>query len=467
MNKPFRVLKLVLLAAALFFLVFSLVAVSQLGRIGIRGLTGGGDKGTLSDLFPLPESQIVTGLVDSLDNRFYYSSKLNYPKLYTAALEGARGELKERGVAWDFQKIDPWDTEEGARESFEKEFDRALEAGKSAKDLGKHDLAFAGANALLKSLGRSHSYFLYPPGHPKGFPVSGSFVGIGAAIGKMEDGALYFSKIFHGSPAEKAGLMVFDRPVLVDGKQAPNDPAALAAMVRGERGTKVKLTIERQGQRLEFEIQRDKVDLPTAEARIVEDGKYHWAVVELSGFEPEAYKKLLELIRDLGVFSPGVDGIVLDLRGNPGGDLEILRLCLSWFLPRDATSCVFVDEAGSRKIYASRGPVTDKPVVVLIDGHSASASEIFAAAMQEYHRATIIGKKSAGAVEVGNVVPLAYGAEAMITIAQVYTASDKIMEGVGVIPDIESGLTDKDVLAGRDPCLDKAMEALRNEKEPK
>lgn len=467
MSRIFRVLKFALLAFSLSLLVFSLVVINRLGKLGPRSPTSNSYTGALSDLLYQPESRAVPRLVSWLDYRFYDSRKLDYPKLYNAALEGIKVELKDRGVTWDFAKIDPWDTEDGARESFEKEFDKALEAGKSAKDLGRHDLTFAGEDALLKSLGRSHSYFLYPPGHPKGFPVSGSFVGIGASIGKMEDGTLYFSKIFHGSPAERAGLLAFDRPVAVDGKPAPNDPAALAAMVRGERGTKVKLTIERQGKRIDFEIERDTVEPPTVEARIVEDGKYHWAVIELSGFEPEIYRKLRKLINALKIFGSDVDGIVLDLRGNPGGDIEILQLCLSWFLPKDAEICVFEDEIERRTIYAHGEPATDKPVVVLIDGHSASASEIFAATMQEYQRATIIGAKSAGAVEAGNVVALDYDAEAMITVAQVYTSGGKLLEGVGVVPDIESGLTDKDVIAGRDPCVDKALEALRLSREGK
>lgn len=420
--------------------------------------------GDQSDFTASQESRFVVEVVYDLEQVYYDPESLNYPSLYNSALEGVSNELKEHGVKWRYSEISRDVDSYDARVDFQSQFNDAMTAGRRAPGLGEHDLAFAGTDRMLESLHRSHCYFVYPKGHPKrplGYSDDDSFIGIGVVMEKLDEGIVYFSKVIRRSPAERAGLKPCDVLKAVDGQPLPDDFQKISPMIRGKKGTKVLVSIERQGQKMDFEIERDSVAPPYAEGQLVQDGKYRWSEVELSGFNEISYHRLLNLNHDPGVFGPRADGIILDLRGNPGGSILILEQLLGWFLPAGTKAFITQDENGRHLFATLYAPVTEKPMVILIDGNSGSASEIFSAAMQESGRAVIVGKKSAGAVEVGSLILVDYGAEILITSAQVYTASGKPLEGVGVTPDYEVGRTAKDVLAGRDPCLDRAIEILK------
>lgn len=198
------------------------------------------------------------------------------------------------------------------------------------------------------------------------------------------------------------------------------------------------------------------------------DDEHEWSYVKFSGFEDESYSDFVDLYHDPGIFFMSVQGVVMDLRGNPGGSDLVLKEMLSVFLEKGTIAFYAKSEKGGTDVFSTmHGPITKLPLVVLIDEHSGSASEIFAAVIQESGRGTIVGKKSSGAVEVGAIFKLDYNAQVMITLAQVYTAEGKCLEKVGVTPDYEAKQSFANQLNDEDPCLEKALEILKEKCEDK
>lgn len=414
------------------------------------------------------EAQFVIGVVYDLNAYYYSADSLNYPDIYDAALDGVRGELKERGVEWSFKKIPEDATQYQSQSDFREQFVAVCKAEESLKDLGEHDLAFAATDKMLASLGRSHTYFVYPPGHrknPLGVEDHATFGGIGVTL-KVIDGQFFCGRMITGGPAEKVGLKSFDRITAVNKNPVPEKLSELVSRVRGPEGTKVLITVERQGRAMDFEITRAAIQPIYANGEIVEDGKFRWGVVAISQFDDISLSNMTSLEKEKKVFS-GVDGVIIDLRGNPGGYITVLKSMLEWFLPAGTETFMLSDDQQQMMFSTQHGPISDKPVVILIDGGSASASEIFTAVMQERHRATIVGEKSAGMVEVAGKIYLEYGAEMLITRQQLVTAGGLNMEGSGVSPDREVKETKEDASAARDAAMEMAKNILRDHYEGK
>lgn len=194
--------------------------------------------------------------------------------------------------------------------------------------------------------------------------------------------------------------------------------------------------------------------------KIIHGKNHDWSYVRFQNFNKTAYSQFVDLYHDPGIFKMSVSGVILDLRGNPGGSHQTLKAMFSVFL-RDGTEVFSTKGHKMNETFTVRGePTTLLPLVVLIDEHSGSASEIFAGVVQETHRGVVIGKKSMGAIEVGNMIKMLHESRMMVTIAQIYTAEGRCFEGVGVEPDFEAERTEADIIEGKDPCIDKAKEVL-------
>lgn len=419
----------------------------------------------------IQEAQLLANLTYELEELYYDPDVLDPEKLYNAALEGVRGELKNHGVDWKYNKIEETFTRYGASQKFLSEYSRARGVATKLSDLGERDLIFAAADKMLNSLGRSHTYFVYPKWHSRrvaAYDID-TFVGIGVVIEVTGDDMVYLSRVCKRGPADRAGLRVNDQLLEIDGQVVTTDLMRLTKLIRGDEGTKVKVGVRRGAEKKEFLVDRGYVSPEYGNGWAEQDGEFRWAVLELAGFNKVSMSSLESAATEVGLFRGRIDGLVIDLRGNPGGDLELVRDLMEWFLPIH-TEAFYTEnqnrnrkEAGGRLRFITRDlPKFNGPVVILLDGSSASGSEIFSAVMREQGRAVIVGKKSAGAIEVGTrVEKIGFDAEAVITIDQIYTAGGKNFEAVGVSPDYAVDRTKEDVLAGRDPYLDKAKELLR------
>ncbi len=287
---------------------------------------------------------------------------------------------------------------------------------------------------------------------------SGTFEGIGAYV-TMKEGRLMIVSTFKDQPAEKAGLRRNDIVLKVDDTPIENMSIYEAiSLIRGPAGTPVRLTILREGEEpFEVEIIRARIEIPVVESEMREDGI---AYVSLLDFSSDASVKLDKAIQEMLKQNP--KGLILDLRGNPGGWLNEAVLVSSLFLPKDSVVVIERYKNADPEILRTphRPTVPDLPMVVLVDGGSASASEIVAGALQDHGRAILIGEQTFGKGSVQWPHELSNGAELRVTVARWFTPNDRAIHGQGLTPDIEVKRTEEDIDAGRDPQLDRAVEYL-------
>lgn len=312
---------------------------------------------------------------------------------------------------------------------------------------------------LIEAAGDPHTEYLNQE-DSKEFDeqLNGSFEGIGAELSKEESFIVIVAPIA-GFPAEKAGLKPGDKIVEIDGQTAYDISVSDAVKkIRGPKGTDVKLKVSRDQQTLDFTITRDTIKLPSVESEIV-DGNI--GVMRISRFGEDTVELATKAANDFR--SKNVKGVVLDLRGNPGGLLESsVGLSSLWL---DEGDLILQEKRGDSiiKSYRSDGSAVLKgiPTVVLIDNGSASASEITAGALKDNNAAKIIGEKSYGKGSVQEVRKLLDGGVLKVTIARWYTPGGRNIDKQGIEPDKKVGISEKDIKAKRDPQQDAALNSLR------
>jgi carboxyl-terminal processing protease len=289
---------------------------------------------------------------------------------------------------------------------------------------------------------------------------SGSFEGIGAFV-SMRDGRLIIVNPMRDQPAEKAGMHRGDIVLQVDDTPIENMSIYEAiTLIRGPAGTPVRLTVLREGEEpFEVEITRARIEIPVVESEMRDDGIGY---VQLFEFSSDASAKLSEAVEEL--LAQDAKGLILDLRGNPGGWLNEAILSAGVFLAQDQVVLIERMKDGTERIFES----PDKPIapeismVVLVDGASASASEIVAGALQDHGRAVLVGERTFGKGSVQLPHELSNGAELRVTIARWFTPDDRAIHGEGLEPDIVVELSQEDLDAGLDPQLERAVEYLLN-----
>jgi len=291
--------------------------------------------------------------------------------------------------------------------------------------------------------------------------ISGSFEGIGAMVRMREDGRLEIVEPFEGQPAFEAGLRAGDIILEVDGTPIKNMTIMEAvALIRGPKGTPVHLKVMREGLKEPFEVTiiRQRIEIPIIETKWLDEDI---AYVRLREFNAVAPDKLRDTLREMLARNPR--GLIFDLRGNPGGLLSSAVDVGSLFLPKDTVLLLERFRDGTEQRYTTRGrPVAlDIPLVVLVNGATASASEIVAGAIQDHGRGVLIGEKTFGKGSVQMPNTLSDGSELRVTIARWFTPEGRAIHGEGLEPDIVVEMTPEDVDAGRDPQLDRAVKYLQ------
>lgn len=315
-------------------------------------------------------------------------------------------------------------------------------------------------SGMIRALGDPHSSYLDPVEYESfQIDLGKDLEGIGAEVEQAGDYVRIVSPI-PGSPAEAIGIHPGDLIVKVDDTDITGmDLLAVVKMVRGPAGTKVHLTIQREGENklLEFDIVRAKITIPSVESKLL-DGNVGY--VKINNFGANTTNDLAVQLKALLAQKPA--GLVLDLRGNPGGYLDTGIAVASQFI----ADGVIVRERfgdGTEQTHAalSGGLATKIPLVVLIDKGSASASEIVAGAIQDTHRGTIVGETSYGKGSVQTLLPLS-GDNGMVrvTIARWLTPEGRSIHQLGITPDVTVEMTDDDRAAKRDPQLDQAVQLL-------
>ncbi|MEK9185969.1 MAG: S41 family peptidase, partial [Patescibacteria group bacterium] len=351
----------------------------------------------------IQDAELVFQASEVLKSSYYNPAALNWPKLYNGALNGMATDLKNRNVEFASEKIKDDASKEEAEKVFKDEFKKARDAIKDQQGIPKHLLEFSAVRYLLMTVDDSHTSFMDPEVY-RDFNQrfkEGSYSGIGVIIKKLEDNFYYLIDVFPNGPASKAGLKPYDQILEINGEAVPNDMEKIRGKVRGPKGTEVELTLERKGEKVKAKIKRGDITRPlTKEEVLISDNK-KLGYFQLHGFEFGIDKKIAVFIKMAE--QQGVKGLILDLRGNRGGYITTLYDILKFFLPKGTQTFVLKSNAGAINYQIASSPITDLPLVVLIDEDSRSASEVFAAVIQEQERGKIVGVQSHGSVSVGQV----------------------------------------------------------------
>ncbi len=287
--------------------------------------------------------------------------------------------------------------------------------------------------------------------------LNGTFSGIGAELGK-EDGNIVIVSPIAGYPAQKAGLQAKDIIVSIDDKPTTNMSLSEAVNnIRGPSGTPVKLKIVRAGAEQDITITRESITIPSVKSE-VKDGIGYMTISTFSEDTPGLARQAAQDFK-----RQNVRGVVLDVRGNPGGLLDGSVDIASLWLPKGAV--ILTEQRAGKviKTYNASGSAVLQgvPTVVLIDESSASASEILAGALQDNKAATLIGTTSYGKGSVQNLIQLPSGGVLKVTIARWYTPEGQNIDKEGIAPDTKVDRSIDDIKAGRDPQKDAAVQKLQ------
>ncbi|UCF62046.1 MAG: S41 family peptidase [Anaerolineaceae bacterium] len=313
---------------------------------------------------------------------------------------------------------------------------------------------------MLDSLGDQHTTYMDPDEYMQAnIPLNGSYEGIGAWV---DPDAEYLTIVspMKDSPAERAGLKPGDEIIAVDGEDMTGvDGNIVIRRVLGPAGTTVRLTIRREGEPelFDVEIVRERITIPSIESEMLEGDI---AYIHLLQFGTDTTDDLRATLSTLMAQNPR--GLILDLRLNGGGFLTTAIEVASEFI---SEGVIMVEQFGdgSEEIYEADpgGLATEIPLVVLVNGGSASASEIVAGAIQDYERGLLVGETTFGKGSVQNWIALpGENGAVRVTIARWYTPFGRQIHQIGLIPDVEIIPTDEDIEADRDVQLEKAIELL-------
>lgn len=288
--------------------------------------------------------------------------------------------------------------------------------------------------------------------------LKGTFEGIGAELGKDGQSIIIISPI-DGFPAQKAGLKSKDIISKINDESAYNITISDAVKkIRGPKGTQVKLEIIRDGKAIKFDITREQINIPSVKSEITDD---NIGIIKISRFGEDTVDLANKAADEFK--SKNVKGVILDMRGDPGGLLDASVGVSSLWLPKGKT---ILEEKRDNKViktYTSNGKATLSgiPTIVLVDGGSASASEITTGALKDNGFATVVGTKTYGKGSVQEVRPLDDGGVLKVTIAHWFTPKGININKTGIEPDQKVEVSDDDIKANRDPQKDAALAKLR------
>ena len=325
----------------------------------------------------------------------------------------------------------------------------------------QNEMVYGAISGMVDALGDPHTLFTEAKvAAITSTELQGSFEGIGATV-EMNQGRLTIVSPVKGSPAEQAGLLPNDVILQVDNTVIQNmDVNQAVALIRGPKGTTVTLTIQRaQMAPFKVSIVRDTIRTPFVESRMIPNTTI--AYLRLNDFGATAPDEMRAALTSLMAQHP--TGLIFDLRRDPGGYLNVAVDVASEFLKSGQTVLIEKDKFGHvQEFKASAGGLaTDIPMVLLVDGGSASASEIVSGALKDYKRATLIGTKTYGKGSVQNVNTLSDNSELRVTIAHFFSPLGHEINDVGVSPDITVTITDADVAKNNDPQFDAAVQFLQ------
>ncbi len=340
--------------------------------------------------------------------------------------------------------------------------EKYVPASSTDAQVSNEEKMFGAIQGLVSSLGDPHTVF-FPPVENEIFQsdVRGNFEGVGMEVG-MRDGVLTVISPLKDTPAYRAGVETGDKIIRIDDKITTNLTTDEAiSLIRGKKGTTVTISVIRNGssEPIVIPIVRDTINIPTIRTEQMSNGIF---LIELYNFSANSPNLFRSALREF--VSSGKHKLLLDLRGNPGGYLEASIDMASWFLPPGKV--IVREDFGGNKdehLYRSKGYDifnNNLDLVILIDGGSASASEILAGALREHGVATLVGDRTFGKGSVQELVDVTSNTSIKVTIARWLTPNGVSISDGGLEPDVLVKVTREDIEAGRDTQIEKAIEIL-------
>ena len=337
------------------------------------------------------------------------------------------------------------------------------------QELDEEELMTGALKGMMASVDDPYTFYYTPTEMEKHRQQSSSeYCGIGLLIQNNSEGYIEIIRVFEEGPADKAGVLPGDLILRVDGTSVQgSSPKTLndaVSLMKGENGTGVKLTVQRDEKELEFNVVRGEVNASNVSWEMLEDRIGYIGIFQFSGDAVSTFEEALKALQ-----ARNAEGLVIDLRNNPGGVLDDVVAIADKMLP-EGIIVYTKNREGIREDFYSDAEHTELPLTVLINDMSASAAEIFAAAVQDFERGTVIGEKSYGKGIVQTVIRFENdGAGMQYTSSSYFTPSGTNIHGIGVTPDLivddakeyinNSGIPDLE----NDVCLQKAVDVLLKE----
>lgn len=410
------------------------------------------------------ELYAVHAAVDDLRGEFFRPVKTS--DLLRPAWEAASGLARENGVT--LERVRPPQLSDDTNASL-KSFDASFHDlnRNAAGKVDARGLGHAAVAGVAGAVHENHTYFIDPEHWSHRADTSSSYAGIGITVAQ-KDGAFYAVEVYAGSPAAGAGVRSGDRFLSVDGvKTAGLTMDQFTGRLRGRPGTSVTVEVQRTGGWLLAELKRQAIVVPAFESRMLDGGVGY---LRLRSFPPADARlpsgQTVPQALDAALASfeqAGVTAWVLDLRDNGGGYLDTMTQVAGRLLPAGAPLIVSRTQASENVSHAPAGQrLPARALSVLVNGSSASASEILTVALQESGRASVVGQKSAGVANAADLDALPNGGGLSVTAVQTLTpVLRRPLDGQGVQPDDIVALSDEDVPVGRDRQLDRAVAVVR------
>lgn len=339
---------------------------------------------------------------------------------------GAEKSGKVSGAAIDWNKVT--DKEEEIYNTIDEYYLNGIDNDKMKDGIYK---------GMVDSLGDPYTVY-YNSEEYKQFTSSssGTYSGIGVAVSQnVTTGAITIVKTFKKGSGEKEGMKPGDVIYKVEGKRIEGlELSKVVSMIKGEEGTFVKVTVLRDGKEIEFNLERKKLEVDTVNYRMEDRSGKKIGYISVSEFDEVTASQFKSAISELS--KEGMEGLVIDLRDNPGGLLDVTCEMLDRMIKKGLLVYT-VDKYGKRVDEdATDSDSFDKPVAILVNGNSASASEVFSGAMKDYKAATLVGTKTFGKGIVQSIVPFGDGTAMKVTVSKYYTPNGVNIHGTGIEPDV-------------------------------
>ena len=328
------------------------------------------------------------------------------------------------------------------------------------KDVEPQQLEDGAYEGVLRALDDPYSeYYTYEELEALMQQTQGIYYGIGAYVSLDSDaGYVQITQVIEGTPAEESGLMANDYIYMVDGEDMyGKDSTYVVGKIKGEENSWVTITVIRETELepLDIEVQRRKIESPTVEYEMLEDNMAYIQIVEFDDVTTNQFAEAYVQAQ-----ADGMEGLIIDLRSNPGGNLSTVCDICRMLLP-EGLIVYTEDKYGTREEYTCNGKnEIEVPLVVLTNSYSASASEILAGAVKDYGVGKLVGTTTYGKGIVQRVINMSDGSAVKLTVSTYYTPKGNNIHEVGVSPDVEVELDAEQYLAGVDNQLEKAKEVL-------